>query len=62
MKRWTMELINVASTHSRGAEFKGSMDGKEPHSFLRNLKEAHPLQKKTVQMDRVNEVCSIYTI
>ena len=32
MKRWTMELINVASTHSRGAEVKGGMGGKEPPS------------------------------
>ena len=61
MMRWTMELIDIASTHSGGAKVKGGMGDREPHSILGNLQEAHPLWEETVQMDRVKIVCGIHT-
>ena len=61
MVRWTTELIDIVSTHSGGDEIEGGIGGREPHGFLENLPEAHPLWEETVQMDRVNEVCGIHT-
>ena len=39
----TMDLIDRATTHSGRAKVEGGIDGREPHSFLGNLWEAHPL-------------------
>ena len=55
----TTDLFEGASPHSGGAEVKGGVSGREPHSFPENLWEAHPLQGKTVWVDRVNKVHGI---
>ena len=55
----TMELINVVTPHSAGAEVEGGIGSREPYSFLGNLWKAHPLQEETVWMDRVNRVHGI---
>ena len=52
---WIAELINGVSSPSRGAKVKGGIGGREPHSFLGNLQEAHLLWEETVWMDRVNK-------
>ena len=61
MTIWTAELIDKASICSGGAKGEGGVGGREPHGFLGNPQEAHPLWEETVWMDRVNEVCSIQT-
>ena len=57
----TTELIEGAFTCHGGAKVKGGAEIKEPHSFLGNLQDAHPVCEETVQLDRVNEVHDIQT-
>ena len=42
MTRWTVELINVVSTHRGGAEVKGGMGGREPHCLPREPSRGSP--------------------
>ena len=56
-----MEPIDGAITCSEGAKVKGDIGSKEPHGFLGNLLEVHPIWEETVWMDRVNKVHSIQT-
>ena len=57
----TPDLTKGPTTHSGGAEITEGVGGREPHSFLRNLQEAHHLQEETVWMDRMNVVHGIQT-
>ena len=61
MKIQTMELIDRAFTFSGRAKVKGGIGGREPHAFLGNCLEAHPIWEETVWMDRVNKVYGIQT-